>query len=564
MDTKFRTEFSRWLTDTCCLNEQEISKVVDNLAITEKFCDSKNLLPHSIYSSIDYEEIDRICDALLLEMESQYHMTIDALIQTSEELRNCLYELNDYLVSIADRTTAESTPPDTKTTLDDNEILAELEMISPKTKILTAGTLREFFGDFSEEEQRAIVRLALAAGYTFDEKNNKVVIGEDLRKQNSATGEMSDQSLMHLSNEMLCVAAQQGNKEALSALYKKNVRFIYRKAIQFAKIYSRSSLELDDFLQEGYIGFFEAVKRFDEKQENKLLTYAGYWIFQAMSRAVANEGYTIRLPVHMWELVIKVHRERHQHTNLTIDQLLDLLHKDGCSITREKLLECIKYEEQYLQMTSLNKLVGQKEDTEILDSVPDENPSVEDLLQEKLHKEELPQRYFSVLSERERRILMYRMGFIDGVAHTLEETGEKEGVTRERIRQIEQKALRKMLKEAKRNGDYDVYKAETIKKMASTKAAQTKVVPDLQIDASLEHEILRLKEEAQSLEERKDRGSYRARLSDGELTILQYYIGNRYLNLPEHSIEKVLKDYAVSAVRLRTILQTFCGVNRKK
>ena len=302
-----------------------------------------------------------------------------------------------------------------------------IQIVSPELELDVSGDLGMDMDEVPENDEEELVDpLELAAEYNLD---------DPVRMYLKEIGQVK---LLTADEEIeLAKRVSEGDKKAKDRLTEANLRLV----VSIAKKYSGRGLHILDLIQEGNTGLIRAVDKFDYTKGNKFSTYATWWIRQAITRAIADQARTIRVPVHMVEVINKATRcNRKLVQELGREPTLEEIAAE-LNLPIEKISEANRTAADTL---SLDMPVGDEEDTTIGSFVEDDNtPGPVDATSNAMLSEALTE-ILGTLTEREADVLRMRFGMYDGRTHTLEEVGQIFGVTRERIRQIENKAIRKL------------------------------------------------------------------------------------------------------------------------
>ena len=287
-------------------------------------------------------------------------------------------------------------------------------------------------GDTVRMYLKEIGRVGLLSGDEERRMAQQIEAGNAAAAQIDAGGETMDSG-----DQRRLLRAVQLGQDAKSNLIQANLRLV----VSIAKRYSGRGMQLLDLIQEGNLGLMRAVDKFDHTKGFKFSTYATWWIRQAITRSIADQARTIRIPVHMVESMNRVLRmQRQMHQELEREPTLEEL-ADRCEIPVERVRDILRISQDPL---SLDSPVGEEEDSNLGDFIQDGSVDAPDDAAAKKMLIAAVDEALGELSEREQEIVRMRFGLDDGQARTLEEVGREFGVTRERVRQLRDRALKRL------------------------------------------------------------------------------------------------------------------------
>ncbi|GAU77483.1 RNA polymerase sigma factor RpoD [Fusibacter sp. 3D3] len=357
---------------------------------------------------------------------SQFELDKDQI----EEVFEAFNDLNISVITESDEDEDEEEDEEEDIDLDLDEIdLEDLEDIEPLDDLDDLEDLdkiRDDEEDEEDEEDDIKIDLSLPKGINIDDPVRMYL------KEIGEVALLSSEEEVNLAKRM-----ETGDEDAKKKLCEANLRLV----VSIAKKYVGRGMLFLDLIQEGNLGLIKAVEKFDWTKGFKFSTYATWWIRQAITRAIADQARTIRIPVHMVETINKLIRvQRQLLQELGREPIPEEIAKE-MDMPVEKVREILKIAQEPV---SLETPIGEEEDSHLGDFIPDNDaPAPADAAAFSMLKEQLME-VLETLTPREQKVLKLRFGLEDGRARTLEEVGKEFDVTRERIRQIEAKALRKL------------------------------------------------------------------------------------------------------------------------
>lgn len=360
---------------------------------------------------LDYNDVNRFFDGMGLEKE-QMALVYNFLEENDVDIlkESAMHEINEKEI-------------EEMTNLSDEELFADIDKIENLDNIDDIEDI-ESLDEMSENLSR--VDLSVPDGISIDDPVRMYL--KEIGKVPLLT---ADEEVM------LAKKIQEGDKDAKRRLEEANLRLV----VSIAKRYVGRGMQFLDLIQEGNLGLIKAAEKFDYEKGFKFSTYATWWIRQAITRAIADQARTIRVPVHMVENINKLVRAKRELVQSLGREPSPEELAEYMDLSVERVMEIQKISQEPV---SLETPVGEEDDSHLGDFVQDDHmPVPEDMATQAALKQQIVEA-LDTLSERERKVLQLRFGLIDGKQRTLEEVGAQFHVTRERIRQIEAKALRKL------------------------------------------------------------------------------------------------------------------------
>jgi RNA polymerase primary sigma factor len=382
-----------------------------------------------LYREIEFEEGTTPLDLVIQLGQQKGHLTFDDLLELLPAVEEDPDLLEETITSIVDEGIQYV----------DEAITAEfLESEKENREADDRAAQADRLLDAVETDDLVTLYFRQAANEPLLTKDEEVELAKQIEAGEAARAELVAGKVSARNREDRLAAIHAG-EDARQRLIMSNSRLV----ISVAKKYRGRGIPFIDLVQEGNIGLMRAIKKFDYRRGNKFSTYATWWIRQAITRAISDHGRTIRVPVHMGDMINKLLRAEHQ-----------LIQKLGREPTESELAKALNkspakvkdMRQVAMYPISLEAPISFEESATVGDFIEDEQtPLPDDAVSSTLMGEQIAQA-LSGLSLRESRVIQMRYGLLDGKTYTLQAIGEKMGITRERVRQMEEKGLRKLRK----------------------------------------------------------------------------------------------------------------------
>lgn len=319
-----------------------------------------------------------------------------------------------------------------------------LDRIQPylKNKSITEEQFNSLFAILPLRQQYEVIKILIEEDIDiiYEDTEEDYLEKEELL-ENNRTFISSENMIRRLTNEELCSLYKQGYKWVLDALVKKNEGLVRSRVLRSLKKY-KNKLEFEDLYQLGMMGLLKAAEKFEANMETMFSTYAVWWIDQSILRGIMEQSSLIRIPVHYFDKISKLLNITNKNIDLSSDEIYNQYF--ALEMDKVKFNEILYIATYILDLASLNELVGEEMDTELIELIEDDKmPSIEEQVEKKFMKKDI-ETILKTLKPREEKAIRLRFGLDDGISRTLEEVGREFKVTRERIRQIEAKALKKL------------------------------------------------------------------------------------------------------------------------
>ena len=328
-------------------------------------------------------------------------------------------------------------------------VLAKLNPYLNSAREISAEEFEMLFSYLTKKEQYQVIDIMIDNDIEYVDEKNPEETRSEITQTNVAKVFADPKKYLSYSSAMLCRLYQEGRKDALEILIIKNEKYVRHVAKKIMNNISTQSLSEEELFQEGVIGLIKAAELFDVKRDNAFLTYASSWIKQAIYRAIFNTGYRVRMPVHMMEKIFRIKKIENKYNGISTKELVIKINEayPNNQVTFDEVHDALIYADIYLNMASLNAEINDEGDSELIEFVEDKSVDLPDkVCATREFSKVINNLLKRKLSSRETMVLFMRYGFLTGRPMTLQEIGIHFNVSRERVRQIEEKALKKLHK----------------------------------------------------------------------------------------------------------------------